>query len=63
MTMNDTITFAAVTNWIAINEAKAKRAELIAAGLDKKEVKLAPVCLLEELLGVAGSQRAAHRHR
>ena len=40
MTMNDTITFAAVTNWIAINEAKAKRAELIAAGLDKKEVKL-----------------------
>lgn len=38
--MNDTITFAAVTNWIAINEAKAKRAELIAAGLDKKQVKL-----------------------
>ena len=40
MTMNDTTTFAAVTNWIAINEAKAKRAELIASGLDKKQVKL-----------------------
>ena len=40
MTMNDTTTFAAVTNWIAINEAKAKRAELIAEGLDKKQVKL-----------------------
>ena len=38
--MDNTITFAAVTNWIAINEAKAKRAELIASGLDKKQVKL-----------------------
>jgi hypothetical protein len=38
--MNDTTTFAAVTTWIAINEAKAKRAELIAEGLDKKQVKL-----------------------
>ena len=40
MTMNDTITFAAVTNWISIADAKAKRAELIAQGIDKKQVKL-----------------------
>lgn len=40
MTMNDTITFAAVTTWISIADAKAKRAELIADGLDKKQVKL-----------------------
>lgn len=40
MTMNDTITFAAVTTWISIADAKAKRAELIAQGLDKKQVKL-----------------------
>ena len=40
MTMNDTITFAAVTTWISIVDAKAKRAELIADGLDKKQVKL-----------------------
>lgn len=40
MNMNDTITFAAVTNWIAIADAKAKRAELIAQGIDKKQVKL-----------------------
>ena len=39
--MNNTdITFAAVTTWISIADAKAKRAELIAQGLDKKEVKL-----------------------
>lgn len=40
MTMNDTITFAAVTTWISIADAKAKRAKLIADGLDKKQVKL-----------------------
>lgn len=40
MTMNNTITFAAVTSWISIADAKAKRAELIAQGLDKKQVKL-----------------------
>ena len=40
MTMNNTITFAAVTSWISITDAKAKRAELIAQGLDKKQVKL-----------------------
>ena len=40
MTMNDTITFAAVTTWISIADAKAKRAELIAQGIDKKQVKL-----------------------
>ena len=40
MNNTDTTEFAAVTNWIAIADAKAKRAELIAAGLDKKEVKL-----------------------
>ena len=39
MTMNDTITFAAVTTWISIADAKAKRAELIAQGIDKKQVK------------------------
>lgn len=39
-TMNDTITFAAVTTWISIADAKAKRAELIAQGIDKKQVKL-----------------------
>lgn len=33
-------TFAAVTTWIAIADAKAKRAELIAQGLDKKQIKL-----------------------
>ena len=38
--MNNTITFAAVTSWISIADAKAKRAELIAQGLDKKQVKL-----------------------
>lgn len=40
MNNTDTTEFAAVTNWIAIADAKAKRAELIAAGLDKKQVKL-----------------------
>lgn len=40
MTMNNTITFAAVTTWISIADAKAKRAELIAQGIDKKQVKL-----------------------
>ena len=40
MTMNDIITFAAVTTWISIADAKAKRAELIAQGIDKKQVKL-----------------------
>lgn len=41
-TMNTTNTteFAAVTTWIAIADAKAKREELIANGLDKKQVKL-----------------------
>ena len=38
--MNNTITFAAVTTWISIADAKAKRAELIAQGIDKKQVKL-----------------------
>ena len=38
--MNDSITFAAVTTWISIADAKAKRAELIAQGIDKKQVKL-----------------------
>lgn len=38
--MNDTITFAAVSAWINVNEAKALRNELIAQGLDKKQVKL-----------------------
>jgi uncharacterized protein (UPF0218 family) len=38
--MNDTITFAAVTTWISIADAKTKRAELIAQGIDKKQVKL-----------------------
>lgn len=33
-------TFAAVTTWISIADAKAKRAELIAQGLDKKQIKL-----------------------
>lgn len=40
MTMNDSITFAAVTSWISIADAKAKRAEMIAQGIDKKQVKL-----------------------
>lgn len=42
MTMNTTNTaeFAAVTTWISIADAKAKRAELIAQGIDKKQVKL-----------------------
>ena len=41
-TMNATNTteFAAVTTWISIADAKAKRAELIAQGIDKKQVKL-----------------------
>ena len=38
--MNDSITFAAVTTWISIADAKTKRAELIAQGIDKKQVKL-----------------------
>ena len=39
--MNNTdTTFAAVTAWISIADAKTKRAELIAQGLDKKQVKL-----------------------
>ena len=39
--MNNTdTTFAAVTTWISIADAKAKRAELVAQGLDKKQVKL-----------------------
>jgi hypothetical protein len=40
--MNNNIipTFAAVTTWIDTNEAKAKRAELIASGLNKSQVKL-----------------------
>ena len=37
---NTTITFAAVTTWIDTNVAKTKRAELIASGLDKSQVKL-----------------------
>jgi hypothetical protein len=32
--------FVAVTGWISIADAKAKRAELIAQGIDKKQVKL-----------------------
>ena len=40
MTMNDTITFAPVTNWISKADAQAKRKELIAQGIDKKQVKL-----------------------
>lgn len=41
-TMNATNTteFAAVTTWISIADAKAKRTELIAQGIDKKQVKL-----------------------
>ena len=38
--MNNTITFAVVTTWISIADAKVKRAELIAQGIDKKQVKL-----------------------
>lgn len=37
---NNNIEFAAVTTWIAIADAKAKREELIAQGIDKKQVKL-----------------------
>lgn len=37
---NADTTFAAVTTWISIADAKAKRAELIAQGIDKKQVKL-----------------------
>jgi hypothetical protein len=42
MNNNDTTpaTFAAITTWISVAEAKIKRAELIAAGIDKKHVKL-----------------------
>lgn len=40
MNATNTIEFAAVTTWISIVDAKAKRAELIADGLDKKQVKL-----------------------
>ena len=41
MIMNNTdTTFAAVTTWISIADAKAKRAELIAQDIDKKQVKL-----------------------
>lgn len=42
MTMNATNTteFAVVTTWISIADAKAKRTELIAQGIDKKQVKL-----------------------
>ena len=42
--MNNTDTtsavFAPVTNWISKADAQAKRKELIASGLDKKQVKL-----------------------
>ena len=38
--MNNNIEFAAVTNWIAKEEAQNVRKELIASGLDKKQVKL-----------------------
>lgn len=40
MNATNTTEFAAVTTWIAIADAKAKRKELIANGLDKKQVKL-----------------------
>lgn len=40
MNDNNNIEFAAVTTWISIADAKAKRAELIAQGIDKKQVKL-----------------------
>lgn len=40
MNATNTIEFAAVTTWISIADAKAKRKELIANGLDKKQVKL-----------------------
>lgn len=36
----NTTEFAAVTTWISIADAKAKRTELIAQGIDKKQVKL-----------------------
>lgn len=40
MNATNTTEFAAVTTWISIADAKAKRAELIAQGIDKKQVKL-----------------------
>ena len=38
--MNNTTTFAAVSTWISIAEAKELRSKLIAEGIDKKQVKL-----------------------
>lgn len=41
MTMNNTTsTFAPITNWISRADAQAMRKELIANGMDKKQVKL-----------------------
>ena len=37
---NMNINFVPVTGWISVADAKAKRAELIAQGTDKKQVKL-----------------------
>ena len=37
---NMNVNFVPVTGWISVAEAKAKRAELIAQGTDKKQVKL-----------------------
>lgn len=39
MNNNNNIEFAAVTTWITIADAKIKREELIAQGIDKKQVK------------------------
>ena len=36
----DSIVFAAVSTWISVEDAKNMRKELIASGLDKKQVKL-----------------------
>lgn len=37
---NMNVNFVPVTGWISVADAKAKRAELIAQGADKKQVKL-----------------------
>lgn len=39
-TATNDVVFAPVTNWISKADAQAKRKELIASGLDKKQVKL-----------------------
>lgn len=39
-TATNDVVFAPVTNWISVAEAKDMRKELIASGLDKKQVKL-----------------------